>query len=71
MVLKECFTDLKATAESVPACIQNYAPKDVLLAQLEQSREFINTMLDSVKARIEAADESELNPYAQGEENND
>ena len=39
MILKECFTDLKATSESIPACIQNYAPKDVLLAQLEQSRE--------------------------------
>lgn len=64
MVLEKCFNDLKATAESVPACIQNYAPKDVLLSQLEQSREFINTMLDSVKARIEAADESELNPDA-------
>lgn len=68
MILEKCFNDLKAAVHDVPACVQNFAPKDVLLSQLEQSRVIINYMLDSVKARIEAADESELNPYADGKE---
>lgn len=66
MVLERCFTDLKAVADNIPACVQNYAPKDVLLAQLQNTREFVNHMLDSVQARVEAASESELNPYKEG-----
>lgn len=70
MVLEECFNELKAAGANMPSCIQNFAPKDVLLAQLENTREFVNSMLDSVKAKIEAAAESELNPYPE-ENNND
>lgn len=68
MVLEESFRKLKHAGENLASSVQNYAPREVLLAQIAQQRKFVNSMLDEVEEAVRNAKENDINPYPEDQQ---
>lgn len=51
--LEELFYRLKTLGEFLPACVQNQAPKEVLLAQFKETKTAAIAELDAIQKILE------------------